>query len=114
MNWRYLPTIVVLFLWCIPALAADKCSSTVDGKYLYSHGGRLVHTRDFPIGPLPQNFLCDRVACPGLITFSILIDEKGRVTPLKVIHNSFQFEPDWHASVVSAFVKEGRYKPPRF
>jgi hypothetical protein len=103
---------VLMFTEAVPALAA--CRSTVGLKDYMDGGGSLVHANKEPVPrKLPFNFFCDRIACSGTIDFSFLIDEKGRVSNVSIVKNTWTVDPEYHASFAMSHVTKMRYVPPR-
>ena len=105
---------------CSPRFRVSACKrrlgsiglATVSFIEYVAKGGKLKHVKlDFR--PLSPELDCGRVACPGRVRFSIVIDGEGRPRDPVVLGNTFQFRLKEHADEARNLLLEWRYAPPR-
>jgi hypothetical protein len=105
-------TAVVATVGLASAAFAD-CLHTVGERVFEAQGGKLVR-RKMPIVVAlpPRGFFCDRIACSGAVTFSGVVETDGRPRHLRIVSNSWEVRPGFHASVSGRIVSRWRYEPP--
>jgi hypothetical protein len=95
------------------AAIAGTCTASIGYKEFDRRGGKIVHETQIDLTNLPYDFFCDRPACTGVVRFSGLIDQSGKVRDLRVVTNTWDYRPAKHAAFIRDRALAVRYRPPR-
>lgn len=71
-------------LFSVGAVAAPDCKTVMPSAEYFINGGKLNHLK-MRFHALPPQLECHRIACPGRVRFSTIIDTEGQPRDLVVL-----------------------------